>query len=132
MEKDIALQGRCQRPPPRAGYHRWQGVLEVDGEIQAVTLWHVIGKPPTAEEAIATLVNISSLDRSEEEILSLPRIVPASGGILIRFIRIAIAASSRMSSCCKTSPYHEVAVAALVKLKQMLMVVSPKSPSSTF
>jgi magnesium chelatase subunit H len=29
-----------------------------------------LGKPPTAEEAIATLVNIASLDRKEEEIIS--------------------------------------------------------------
>ncbi|MGB7444885.1 MAG: cobaltochelatase subunit CobN, partial [Coleofasciculaceae cyanobacterium] len=41
---------------------------------------HVIGKPPTAEEAIATLVNISNLDRSEEDIMSLPRIIAESIG----------------------------------------------------
>jgi len=39
----------------------------------------MIGKPPTASEAIATLVNIASLDRSEEEILSLPRIIATIG-----------------------------------------------------
>ncbi|MCS6815528.1 MAG: magnesium chelatase subunit H, partial [Cyanobacteria bacterium] len=36
---------------------------------------HVIGKPPTAEEAIATLVNIASLDRPEDGIVGLPRII---------------------------------------------------------
>jgi len=47
----------------------------------------MIGKPPTAEEAIATLVNISSLDRSEEEISACLELLPtASGGILIRFM----------------------------------------------
>jgi len=75
----------------------------------------VIGKPPTAEEAIATLVNISSLDRSEEEILSLPRIIANSIG---RNIDQVYQNSDRgileMSSCCKTSPHHRVAVAAAV------------------
>ncbi|MDB9521278.1 cobaltochelatase subunit CobN, partial [Dolichospermum circinale CS-1225] len=39
-----------------------------------------IGKPPTAEEAIATLVNIASLDRQEEEIQGLPGIIAKSLG----------------------------------------------------
>ena len=39
---------------------------------------------PTAEEAIATLVNIASLDREEEEIVSLPRIIGNSvGGVTL-------------------------------------------------
>ncbi|GAB4342459.1 MAG: magnesium chelatase subunit H [Cyanophyceae cyanobacterium] len=41
---------------------------------------HVIGKPPTAEEAVATLVNIASLDRPEDNIEGLPRILAASKG----------------------------------------------------
>jgi magnesium chelatase subunit H len=41
---------------------------------------HIIGKPPTAAEAIATLVNIASLDRPEDDILSLPRIIANSIG----------------------------------------------------
>ena len=41
---------------------------------------HVIGKPPSAEEAIATLVNIAALDRNEDELLSLPRIIANSIG----------------------------------------------------
>ena len=39
---------------------------------------HVVGKPPTAEEAIATLVNIASLDREEEGIKGLPRTIADS------------------------------------------------------
>jgi len=66
------------------------------------------------EEAIATLVNIASLDRSEEEILSLPRIGLTSAGIGQVYQR-AITASSKMSSCCKTLPLPRGAVAALVK-----------------
>ncbi|PSO48203.1 MAG: magnesium chelatase subunit H [Cyanobacteria bacterium SW_9_44_58] len=41
---------------------------------------HVVGKPPTSEEAIATLVNIASLDREEEEIQGLPRTIAESIG----------------------------------------------------
>merc|ERR1719213_1572602 len=36
---------------------------------------HTVGMPPTAEEAIATLVSIAELDRPEDEILGLPRIL---------------------------------------------------------
>ncbi len=41
---------------------------------------HVIGKPPSALEALATLVNIASLDREEDGLLSLPRIIANSIG----------------------------------------------------
>jgi magnesium chelatase subunit H len=54
-------------------------LMEIESRLLPCGL-HVIGKPPTAEEAIATLVNISNLDRSEEEILSLPRIIANSIG----------------------------------------------------
>jgi magnesium chelatase subunit H len=39
---------------------------------------HTIGVPPTAEEAIATLVNIAGIDRPEDNIKSLPRIIAES------------------------------------------------------
>jgi len=51
--------------------------MEIESRLLPCGL-HVIGKPPTASEAIATLVNIASLDRSE--ILSLPRIIANSIG----------------------------------------------------
>lgn len=41
---------------------------------------HTIGVPPTAEEAIATLVNIASIDRPEDKIKALPRIIAESVG----------------------------------------------------
>jgi magnesium chelatase subunit H len=53
--------------------------MEIESRLLPCGL-HVIGKPPSAEEAIATLVNIASLDREEEEILSLPRIIANSIG----------------------------------------------------
>jgi magnesium chelatase subunit H len=53
--------------------------MEIESRLLPCGL-HVIGKAPTAEEAIATLVNIAGLDRPEEEILSLPRIIANSLG----------------------------------------------------
>jgi magnesium chelatase subunit H len=55
----------------------YKKLMEIESRLLPCGL-HVIGKPPTAEEAIATLVNIASLDREEEEILSLPRIIANS------------------------------------------------------
>ncbi|OKH39387.1 magnesium chelatase subunit H [[Phormidium ambiguum] IAM M-71] len=57
----------------------YRKLMEIESRLLPCGL-HVIGKPPSAEEAIATLVNIASLDRNEEEILSLPRIIANSIG----------------------------------------------------
>jgi magnesium chelatase subunit H len=57
----------------------YRKLMEIESRLLPCGL-HVIGKPPSAEEAIATLVNIASLDRQEEEILSLPRIIANSLG----------------------------------------------------
>jgi magnesium chelatase subunit H len=54
-------------------------LMEIESRLLPCGL-HVIGKPPTAEEAIATLVNIAGIDRPEDEILSLPRIIANSLG----------------------------------------------------
>jgi magnesium chelatase subunit H len=54
-------------------------LMEIESRLLPCGL-HVIGKPPTAEEAIATLVNIASLDREEDSILSLQRIIATSIG----------------------------------------------------
>ncbi|MGL5940654.1 MAG: magnesium chelatase subunit H [Waterburya sp.] len=55
----------------------YKKLMEIESRLLPCGL-HVIGKPPTAEEAIATLVNISNLDREEEGIISLPRIIANS------------------------------------------------------
>lgn len=55
----------------------YRRLMEIESRLLPCGL-HVIGKPPTAEEAIATLVNIAGLDREEEEILSLQRIIANS------------------------------------------------------
>jgi len=57
----------------------YRKLMEIESRLLPCGL-HVIGKPPTAEEAIATLVNIAELDRKEEEIFSLPRIIANSIG----------------------------------------------------
>ncbi len=55
----------------------YRRLMEIESRLLPCGL-HVIGKPPTAEEAIATLVNIASLDREEEGLLSLPHIIADS------------------------------------------------------
>ncbi len=57
----------------------YRKLMEIESRLLPCGL-HVIGKPPTAEEAIATLVNIASLDREEEGLLSLPTIIANSIG----------------------------------------------------
>ena len=57
----------------------YRRLMEIESRLLPCGL-HVIGKPPTAEEAIATLVNIASLDRQEEGISSLPGIIATSIG----------------------------------------------------
>ncbi|GAB4333896.1 MAG: magnesium chelatase subunit H [Leptolyngbyaceae cyanobacterium] len=54
-------------------------LMEIESRLLPCGL-HIIGKPPSAEEAIATLVNIAGLDREEDELLSLQRIIAASVG----------------------------------------------------
>jgi magnesium chelatase subunit H len=52
-------------------------LMEIESRLLPCGL-HVVGKPPSAAEAIATLVNIAGLDREEEGILSLQRIIANS------------------------------------------------------
>eukprot|EP00898_Chlorokybus_atmophyticus_P003968 jgi/Chlat1/4572/Chrsp29S04466 len=54
-------------------------LMEIESRLLPCGL-HVIGEPPTAEEAVATLVNIAALDRDEEGIQGLPGILAASVG----------------------------------------------------
>jgi magnesium chelatase subunit H len=55
----------------------YRRLMEIESRLLPCGL-HVIGKPPTAEEAIATLVNIASLDREEDGIMGLPSIIAKS------------------------------------------------------
>ncbi|MEG4811755.1 magnesium chelatase subunit H [Microcoleus sp. F8-D3] len=57
----------------------YRKLMEIESRLLPCGL-HVIGKPPTAEEAIATLVNIANLDREEDGLIGLPRIIANSLG----------------------------------------------------
>ncbi|WP_026079544.1 magnesium chelatase subunit H [Spirulina subsalsa] len=57
----------------------YRKLMEIESRLLPCGL-HVIGKPPSAEEAIATLVNIASLDREDDNLKSLPRIIAESLG----------------------------------------------------
>jgi len=84
LDKDIALPEQDAKDMTSVERDTIVGLvyrklMEIESRLLPCGL-HVIGKPPTAEEAIATLVNIAALDRSEETILGLPRIIAKSIG----------------------------------------------------
>lgn len=84
LEKDIALPEKDAQEMTAEERDNLVGkvyikLMEIESRLLPCGL-HVIGKPPSAEEAVATLVNISNLDREEEGILSLPRIIANSLG----------------------------------------------------
>ncbi len=55
----------------------YRQLMEIESRLLPCGL-HTIGKPPTAEEAIATLVSISSLEREEDGLRSLPALLAES------------------------------------------------------
>merc|ERR1711965_637545 len=55
----------------------YRQLMEIESRLLPCGL-HTIGKPPTAEEAIATLVSIAALDREEDELRSLPGLLAES------------------------------------------------------
>jgi magnesium chelatase subunit H len=57
----------------------YKQLMEIESRLLPCGL-HVIGVPPSAEEAVATLVNIAQLDRPEDGIVGLPRIIGNSVG----------------------------------------------------
>ncbi len=82
LDKDVALPDKDARDLTAEERDLVVGkvyikLMEIESRLLPCGL-HVIGKPPTAEEAIATLVNIASLDREEDDILSLQRIIANS------------------------------------------------------
>jgi magnesium chelatase subunit H len=54
-------------------------IMQIESRLLPCGL-HTVGVPPTAEEAIATLVNIGQLDRPEDKLEGLPRVIAASIG----------------------------------------------------
>ncbi|EKX39204.1 H subunit of Mg chelatase [Guillardia theta CCMP2712] len=57
----------------------YRRLMEIESRLLPCGL-HTVGVPPTAEESVATLVNIASIDRPEDGIKSLPRIIAESRG----------------------------------------------------
>jgi len=57
----------------------YRQLMEIESRLLPCGL-HTIGKPPTAEEAIATLVNIAALEREDEGLRSLPGLLAESRG----------------------------------------------------
>merc|ERR1712127_1093096 len=54
-------------------------IMQIESRLLPCGL-HTVGVPPSAEEAIATLVNIAQLDRPEDKIEGIPRVIAASVG----------------------------------------------------
>jgi len=52
-------------------------IMQIESRLLPCGL-HTVGVPPTADEAVATLVNIAQLDRPEDKIEGLPRVIAAS------------------------------------------------------
>jgi len=57
----------------------YRRLMEIESRLLPCGL-HTVGVPPTAEEAIATLVNIAELDRPEDGFMGLPRMLAKSRG----------------------------------------------------
>ncbi len=84
LDKDIALPAEDSSGLSKEERDTLVGkvyikLMEIESRLLPCGL-HVVGEPPTAAEAVATLVNIASLDRPEEEKKSLQRIVAESIG----------------------------------------------------
>jgi magnesium chelatase subunit H len=84
LDRDIALPDHSVRDMTVEEQDNIVGkvyikLMEIESRLLPCGL-HVIGKPPSAEEAIATLVNIASLDRAEDDVMSLTRIIANSVG----------------------------------------------------
>merc|ERR1719191_1762005 len=54
-------------------------IMEIESRLLPCGL-HTVGVPPTAEEAVATLVSIAEIDRPEDGLKGLPRIIADSLG----------------------------------------------------
>ncbi|KAJ1452656.1 CobN/Magnesium chelatase-domain-containing protein [Pelagophyceae sp. CCMP2097] len=63
----------------------YRKLMEIESRLLPMGL-HTVGAPPTAEEAIATLVSISEIDRPEEKLVGLPRVLAKSRGRILEEI----------------------------------------------
>nr|CAD1844184.1 unnamed protein product [Ananas comosus var. bracteatus] len=83
LDKDVSLpeEGEELSPEERdlVVGKVYSKIMEIESRLLPCGL-HVIGEPPTAMEAVATLVNIAALDRPEDGIYSLPGILAETVG----------------------------------------------------
>jgi magnesium chelatase subunit H len=95
----------------------YKQLMEIESRLLPCGL-HTIGKPPTAEEAVATLVNIAALEREEEDIRGLPGLLAESIGRKIEDIYkcndLGVLADVELNQ--KITATSRLAVAALVKV----------------
>merc|ERR1719194_141480 len=78
-EDDVDMKDRSQEDKDAIVGAVYGKIMEIESRLLPCGL-HTVGVPPTAEEAIATLVNIASVDRPEDGIKALPRIIAESKG----------------------------------------------------
>ncbi|XP_039136875.1 magnesium-chelatase subunit ChlH, chloroplastic [Dioscorea cayenensis subsp. rotundata] len=83
LDKDVSLpeDGEELTPTERDTVvgKVYSKIMEIESRLLPCGL-HVIGEPPSAMEAVATLVNIAALDRPEDGIYSLPGILAETVG----------------------------------------------------
>lgn len=88
LDKDVALpddDAKTMEPEARDRIVGlvYKQLIEIESRVLPSGL-HTIGKPPTAQEAIATLASIASIDRerkNEETIKGMPRVIAESIGL---------------------------------------------------
>ncbi|KAL6653188.1 hypothetical protein ACP70R_012113 [Stipagrostis hirtigluma subsp. patula] len=83
LDKDVPLPEEGVELPPKERDlivgKVYAKIMEIESRLLPCGL-HVIGEPPSAIEAVATLVNIAALDRPEDNITSLPGILAETVG----------------------------------------------------
>ncbi len=84
LDKDVDLpekDGKDLTPEERDNLIGlvYRKLMDIESRLLPCGL-HTVGRPPTAAEAVATLVNIASLDRPEDDIKALPRLLAGSKG----------------------------------------------------
>jgi magnesium chelatase subunit H len=90
LDKDVNLpdndsQGLAKAERDAVVGAVYRQLMEIESRLLPCGL-HTIGKPPTAEEAVATLVSIAALEREEENLRGLPGLLAESIGRTISSI----------------------------------------------
>jgi magnesium chelatase subunit H len=86
LDKDVALPGEEVDTGDLGAEERDNVVGAVYGKLMEIESrllpcgLHVVGEPPSAEEAIATLVNIGGIDRPESDLLGMPCLLARAVG----------------------------------------------------